>query len=263
LIVSLYIEASGHHAAAASAKQAAADTYQTTAYYLNVRAEASAKTKILKVVKKGTILAILHKTDNGWLKLDGGGYVHGGYATPVTPESLDSKPAETTESSVTSAPNGPSEPAQPAKSAHATPRKPASAVQTASGLTAEHIAQIFKGTGLAGHGLEKAVVQLESDYGINAYFTIAVMKLESGDGKSRMAKNKNNLFGLNGKGGYLRFASKPESVRKFGQLISKNYIGKGYTTVEKVARKYCPVNPKWPALVKTIMNRDYKKAAFV
>jgi beta-N-acetylglucosaminidase len=143
------------------------------------------------------------------------------------------------------------------------PEKPTSTVKTDSGLTEEHISTIFKGSALENEGLEEVILEIEETYGINAYFTIAVMKLESGNGESRLAQTKNNLFGLNAIDGKMdqafSFETKGDSVRKFGQLISNNYVDKGYTTIEKVSKKYCPSNSEWPSLVVSIMKSDYRK----
>ncbi|MDB4868837.1 MAG: hypothetical protein JWR03_3170 [Cohnella sp.] len=225
--------------------------YETTAYYLNVRKDSSAASKILYVVKKGTVLEILGKTDNGWLKLRTGGYVHGGYAERIGEMVKTTQPVTPT-----------------ADSKNGRPLPPSSKVVSDSGLTELHIVEILKGTALEGQALEKTILEIEEKYGINAYFTIAIMKLESGNGKSRLARSKNNLFGLNAIDGdkynqALKFDTKGDSVRKFGQLIAKNYVEKGYATVEKVANKYCPANPKWSALVKNIMKRDYSKSGLI
>jgi hypothetical protein len=222
--------------------------YETTAYYLNVRKDSSAASQILYTVKKGTVLEILNKTGNGWLKLRTGGYVHGGYAERIGERVKTAEPVTPALDSM----NG-------------RPLPPSSKVVSDSGLTELHIVEILKGTALEGQALEKTILEIEKKYGINAYFTIAIMKLESGNGKSRLARSKNNLFGLNAIDGdqynqALKFDTKGDSVRKFGQLIAKNYVEKGYATVEKVAGKYCPANPKWSVLVKNIMKRDYSKS---
>lgn len=245
--------------------------YRVTAYYLNVRANGYSTSKIIGTVKQGTELRVEKVTDKGWLRLEGGGYVHGAYAKPINApaqaetavskrpaavtkaDALLVKPAAVTHAAMRLAPAKDTEPNQPK-----------SLVKSVSGLTVANIAELFEDTALEGHGLEEEILAIEADYGINAYFTIAVMKLESGNGKSKIAKSKNNLFGLNAIDGdrynkALKFDTKAASVRKFGQLISKSYIGKGYTTVEKIARKYCPANPKWPSLVTKIMKADYRK----
>lgn len=249
------------------------NTYEVSAYYLNVRKGPSAKTAILKVVKQGTRLEIASKTDNGWLEVQGGGYIHGGYAKKVKNEvSVLSFPDTTNRQPTIEINDGRAKIAQQSETIEEKPEKtieeelsaPTSVVKSDSGLTEAHIAKIFEGTALSGHDLEQAILEIEEEYGINAYFTIAVMKLESGNGKSRLAKSKNNLFGLNAIDGdkynkAFSFKTKGDSVRKFGQLLSKNYVGKGLTTIEKVARKYCPANSKWSSLVKNIMKSDYRK----
>jgi flagellum-specific peptidoglycan hydrolase FlgJ len=220
------------------------NTYEVTAFYLNVRSNPNSKSNIVNVVKKGDLLEVVQITDNGWLELKNGRYVHGGYAKIISGTALPDIAFSVEE--------------------HSEPAKPTSTVQSDSGLTEDHIAAIFDGTELANNELEEVILEVEEEYGINAYFTIAVMKLESGNGSSRLAKNKNNLFGLNAIDGdknnkAFSFKTKGDSIRKFGQLLAKNYVGKGYTTIEKVARKYCPANTKWSGIVKTIMNRDYYK----
>lgn len=234
-------------------------TYVVTAFYLNVRENPNSKSNINDVVKKGDLLEVAQVTENGWLELQNGGYVHGDYAEVASGADEAGKRLNKPASLILALPDitlnagGQPEPA-----------KPTSIVKSDSGLHKEHIAAIFEGTDLANHELEEVILEIEEEYGINAYFTIAVMKLESGNGSSRLAKRKNNLFGLNAIDGdkhdrAFSFNTKGDSIRKFGQLLSKNYVGKGYTTIEKVATKYCPANSKWSSLVKTIMNRDYKK----
>lgn len=254
-------------------KEIPLNTYEVSAYYLNVRKAPSAKAAIIKVVKQGTRLEIASKTENGWLEVLGGGYVHGGYAKKVKNEVSVLSISDTSNRQPTIEIND--RRADIAQQSEVIEEKieeiieeelsaPTSKVKSDSGLTEAHIAKIFEGTALSGHDLEQAILEIEQDYGINAYFTIAVMKLESGNGKSRLAKSKNNLFGLNAIDGdkynkAFSFKTKGDSVRRFGQLLSKHYVGKGLTTIEKVARKYCPANSKWSSLVKSIMKSDYRK----
>jgi len=223
--------------------------YVTTAYYLNVRKGAGTDSQIVRVVEMGELLNVRGKTDNGWLELDDGSFVHSAYAQLVHRD--EGKSAASTKTL-----------APPALDA-STPAKPSSSVHSDSGLTLEHIGVIMQDTALDEPSLASAVLEIEDEYGINAFFTIAVMKLESGNGKSKLAKMKNNLFGLNATGGSnsqaYAFDTKADSVRKFGKLIADAYVDEGYTTVEKVGGKYCPANDKWPALVKKIMNSDHRK----
>jgi flagellum-specific peptidoglycan hydrolase FlgJ len=247
------------------------NTYEVTAYYLNVRTKPTAKSSIIKVVEQGTALQVKAATDNGWLELEDGGYIHGGYAKEVNQKgkvAILAMPAASNALPTNAFNDRSVERALQSESIDEEIEeelsKPTSIVESDSGLTEEHIAKIFEGTALSGHDLEQAILEIEDEYGINAYFTIAVMKLESGNGKSKLAKSKNNLFGLNAIDGdkynkAFSFETKGDSVRKFGQLLSKNYVDKGFTTIEKVARKYCPANSKWSGLVKNIMKSDFRK----
>ncbi|MFC5650200.1 glucosaminidase domain-containing protein [Paenibacillus solisilvae] len=246
-------------------KELVIPTYEVTSYYLNVRSEPNSKSKILSVVQQGTELKVVSATANGWLQLKDGGYVHGAYAAP-----LDTKKSKSAVTILSAAPSRANSTVSIApkplivKKPAGNPARPTTIVKSDSGLTAEHIALILKGTKLAGQGLEEAILDIEDDFGINAFFTIAVMKLESGNGKSRLSRTKNNLFGLNAITGSenkkaFSFATKGDSVRKFGQLLAKNYVGKGLTTIEKVAKKYCPANGRWSGHVKSIMKSDFRK----
>lgn len=250
------------------------ETYEVTAYYLNVRVHDYNGSKVLRVVSKGTRLEVLGRTDNGWLQLKDGGYVHGGYAERIDAAAAGAAPA-------TGAPPGEAQPQAAASSTAAATKRaptptqsqpkeddddlasPTSRIASDSGLTEAHIAKLFEGTALAGHGIEEVVLEIEDEYGINALFTIAVMKLESGNGKSRLSRTKNNLFGLNatssGNSKAFSFKTKGDSVRKFGQLLADNYVDKGYTTVAKVASKYCPASSSWAGKVMNIMKSDYRK----
>jgi flagellum-specific peptidoglycan hydrolase FlgJ len=268
-------------ASKADAKEA--QPYVTTAYYLNVRAESNARSKILKTVKKGTVLLVVDRLENGWLQLENEGFVHGAYAEPAGPAEAagsgvsvgagEKEPRVSVKSMPAREPGHPAKPVpllllpeDSKKPQHPEAAKPAGVsheVISDSGLTKEDISEILEGTQLVGHGLEDAVLEVEEKYGINAYFTIAVMKLESGNGKSRLARVKNNLFGLNATGGNneqaYSFETKADSVYRFGQLIYDKYVKKGLTTIEKVGRKYCPANEKWADLIVRIMKSDQLK----
>ncbi|MGO4106157.1 glucosaminidase domain-containing protein [Paenibacillus sp. YAF4_2] len=249
-------------------------TYEVTAFYLNVREQPDANSNIIEVLKQGDTIEVGQTLDNGWLALKDKGFVHGRYAEKIEESGAVAAEAAAVPEVLAKANTIVAEvplndtlkirPSQTPEPEPSDPEKPTSAVESDSGLTEEHIAKLFEKTALANHGLEKAVLDIEQEYGINAYFTIAVMKLESGNGKSTLAKKKNNLFGLNAidSDKYNRafsFETKGDSVRKFGQLLAKNYVDKGFTTIDKIARKYCPSNPKWASLVMNIMKKDYKK----
>ncbi|MEW9669074.1 N-acetylglucosaminidase [Ammoniphilus sp. 3BR4] len=96
-----------------------------------------------------------------------------------------------------------------------------------SGLNHSQADALLKGTGL--EGLGKAFVETEERYQVNAYYLIAHAAWESGWGKSRISKEKNNLFGFSAydKSPYRsakKFDSKEDGIDTVAQYISENYL---------------------------------------
>lgn len=88
----------------------------------------------------------------------------------------------------------------------------------------------------------------EKKYGVPASVTLAQYALESGYGKSTLAKTKNNYFGMrNGSKGWQSFDSKADSFDAHGKLLSSSlYSSKtaNASTVEEyvngIAETYAP-----------------------
>ncbi len=88
---------------------------------------------------------------------------------------------------------------------------------------------------LGAHGLKgtgEALVAAEERYGVNSLIIAAIAYVESAGGMSRLAREKNNLFGL-GAGGAnpysnaLYFSSKEESINYVASLLSNSYLSRG------------------------------------
>lgn len=129
-------------------------------------------------------------------------------------------------------------------------------VKSNSGLSVDQINQKLSSyPGLAGLGY--AIKDIENNYGVNAYFTMAVASHESGYGTSNLAINNNNLFGFkNGNKGWAYFNSKGEAIYRFGATISKGYFGIGLITPASINPKYCPNDGgAWASKVVTHMSR--------
>ena len=88
----------------------------------------------------------------------------------------------------------------------------------------------------------------EKKYGVPASVTLAQYALESGYGKSQLAKNKNNYFGMrNGSKGWQSFDSMAESFDAHGALLAKPLYAEktaGATSAEQyiyaISETYAP-----------------------
>ena len=67
----------------------------------------------------------------------------------------------------------------------------------------------------------------------------AIIRFESGNGKSRAARNKNNFGGLmKRRGGLQQFESPEKGVEAIAVLLAK-YRASGVTSVDAIGRRYC------------------------
>ena len=107
----------------------------------------------------------------------------------------------------------------------------------------------------------------EKETGVNAYFLCAVAALESGWGRSRVAQEKNNLFGWTGKGGYQTFSSTEECILEVARRIKKLYLSPegpyfhGYT-VQDVNVCYNG-SDAWQREVENLMEQIERRATAV
>ena len=126
-----------------------------------------------------------------------------------------------------------------------------------SDLTEEKLSEYLKKfPGLS--GIEKALISAQEDYTVNAVLILAIIRLESGNGKSHLAKSKNNLGGLKAAAVYRSFDTKNDCVEYMANLLSTHYLTeggkyyKGYT-LEDIAKTYCTSSEKWTELVKNLI----------
>lgn len=99
-----------------------------------------------------------------------------------------------------------------------------------SNVTKEHLQVKLEGTPL--YDVAEDFILAEEKYGINALFLCALSIQESSWGKSRLAQNKNNIFGY---GAYNNspyssakgFPSKSECIEIVSERLSKNYLTEG------------------------------------
>lgn len=99
-----------------------------------------------------------------------------------------------------------------------------------SSITAHELDIYFQGTPLEGTG--KYFIEAELMYDVNAVFLAALAKHESASGTSRIAKDKNNLFGWGASApdpynNAITFDNKAECINVVSQSVAKNYLTPG------------------------------------
>lgn len=135
-------------------------------------------------------------------------------------------------------------------------------LQSKSGFTKSEIEKMLKGTRL--EGLGESVLIAEHLYDVNGLFIVSLAQHESGNGNSRIAREKNNLFGI---GAYdsspyksaKTYASKDECIMEFARMIKKSYFDKrGRKTVQKIGQIYAS-DPNWSITVSKKMSNNWNK----
>ncbi len=117
-------------------------------------------------------------------------------------------------------------------------------VNSYSGLTADDINKILVGTPM--EGLGQSIYETEQQWKVNAKFILSVASQESGKGKSSIAQNRKNLFGILIRGKAKTFDSFDACIRDFGRMISQVYFDRGLTTIHTIGPVYCPPKPEIP-----------------
>ena len=104
-------------------------------------------------------------------------------------------------------------------------------------------------------------IKVEEEHDINAVFLASLAIHESGWGNSKIAQDKNNLFGWGAKNSSpytsaWSFSSKEECVEVVGAKIAQNYLAIGLDTLTEINAKYCPNDQgEWSMKVENIMKK--------
>lgn len=112
--------------------------------------------------------------------------------------------------------------------------------------TANDLNKYLKGKGkLEGKG--QAFIDAQNKYGISASVLLAICLNESGQGKSKLAKNKNNVGGvrISGSNEFRKFTSIEECINYMGSFLKNSYVnnnGKSLTKLYQINAKYCPAS---------------------
>ena len=137
-----------------------------------------------------------------------------------------------------------------------------------SGFSPARFERAFAGTGLEGIGEALALAEAETD--INALVLAAIIVHESGWGRSRIAKEKNNLAGLGAYDGReysagIKFDSRTASIMFLAELLAVHYApgGQFYGGSHDLAGigvRYAS-DPRWAAKVAGCMRVIVGRAA--
>ena len=114
--------------------------------------------------------------------------------------------------------------------------------------------------GLCGFDMPDLLLECQSEYGVNAIFLLAIIRLESGNGSSSLARSRGNLGGIVAAGVYRDFTSeggRAACLVYMAQLLGGNYLTPGGRyfsgdTVRDVAPTYA-AGPDWADAVEQLM----------
>lgn len=85
------------------------------------------------------------------------------------------------------------------------------------------------------------VKKISAKYDVDWKLIEAIVRHETGNRTSRAYHELNNVGGLMGKDGLMKFDSKEESYERLVYVIKNYYIDQGLTTIEQIQKKYAPI----------------------
>lgn len=100
--------------------------------------------------------------------------------------------------------------------------------------------------------LRPAMNAAAAAHGIDPVLMEAIIRIESGHGKSKAARNKNNLAGIMGRRSLRSYSSKEACIQDLARILGK-YKARGRVTVAQIARTYCASHAKWTRAVSSNM----------
>ncbi|AGK55374.1 glucosaminidase domain-containing protein [Bacillus sp. 1NLA3E] len=105
-------------------------------------------------------------------------------------------------------------------------------------ISSESLNQVLSGK-LTGMG--ETFVRAGQRFNVNPALLAAISQHETGNGKSNAAIEKNNVAGMMGNHGLKSYASIEDSIMDMAQNLSKNYLGKGLSSIATIGSKYAPI----------------------
>lgn len=101
--------------------------------------------------------------------------------------------------------------------------------------------------------IESKIVEACNRYGIDSSVALGIARLETGNFTSYAYLVGNNPGGMSVNEVPIFYGSIEEGVEAMVSNLAHNYFAIGLTTPELIGQKYCPVNPNWAYLVRSLM----------
>lgn len=96
------------------------------------------------------------------------------------------------------------------------------------------------------------------EYNVDYVLAISIARAETGNFTSKLFLENNNIGGLKGSNGWLKYDTLAEGINDYVLILKKYYIDKGLDTPEKMQPKYCPGDDgqHWVQMVNSIMEEE-------
>lgn len=101
--------------------------------------------------------------------------------------------------------------------------------------------------------IEEQIISACNRYGIDSSVVLGIARLETGNFTSYAYLVGNNPGGMSVNEVPIIYGSIEEGVEAMVSNLAHNYFAIGLTTPELIGQKYCPVNPNWAYLVRSLM----------
>ena len=105
--------------------------------------------------------------------------------------------------------------------------------------------------------VQEMIVRACREHDIEPDIPLAIARLETGNFTSAAFTECNNVGGMSVDQVPITYDSLEDGVDAFVGNLARNYFGKGYDDVEKISKKYCPVNAEaWAEAVQELMREE-------
>ena len=101
--------------------------------------------------------------------------------------------------------------------------------------------------------IESRIIEACNHYGIDSSIVLAIARLETGNFTSHAYLVGNNPGGMSVNEVPITYSSIEQGVEAMVSNLANNYFAIGLTTPELIGQKYCPVNPNWANMVRSLM----------